>query len=210
MNKPVISLLLLVGLVSATSAQESLAERARKAKGSAAAQVTSGHFKNGDYINERLGFIFTRVAGWDVLNRGQINMNQAMGREALGLKSGVDSEGTEFMAHDGQGQNVILTIRKIPADADVAKFKPEFQAGLSKALPDPKFSDEPVSFGDSQHRFETFRVTYSAQGREIFQSCQTVFIDGYWVQWLVSSSSNEVLTETLKELRSHLSWQAAL
>ncbi len=115
--------LTLILTASIAMAQEpSLAEQAAAARAhsasAAAAPTVMGHTVAGDYHNEVLGFQIRHIPGWTSMSRGTMNVNEALGREALGLQAGVNqSAGRVFGMHDEEGDSVMVTIaryRKMP------------------------------------------------------------------------------------------------
>jgi hypothetical protein len=197
-------------ITTAALAQDSLADRARKVRGEATVpQRTMGRIQNRDYINDQLGITFTHIDGWEAISRGQINVNQAVGRTALGLGGRVTSEGHEFMFHDGNGQNIVLTIAPIPPGADRTNFGTALRTGIKQALPQAKISDETATLGDAQHQFQSFRITYNAVDRDIYQSSYAMLLGNYLVHFVITATSPEALTDTVNEAHKHLVWKPA-
>lgn len=209
MRKLLVPFLLCLVATSVVS-QESLAERARKARGeSAVPEKTMGRIVNRDYINDQLGFKFTHIDGWEAVSRGQINVNQAIGRTALGVGGRVSSQDQEFMFHDGNGQSIVLTIALVPPGADRSHFGEEIRKGFKLILPKAELSDEPATLGDAQHRFQAFRVTYEAMGTTIYQSSHAMILGNELVHFVITGRSPEALTNTIKQAQKHLVWKPA-
>jgi hypothetical protein len=203
-------LTLLLCLLATAVAQDSLADRARKVRGeSTVPQKSMGRIQNRDYINDQLGFTFTHIDGWETVTRGQINVNQALGRSALGLSGRVSSDAHEFMFNDGNGQNIVLSISPIPPGTDRATFGDEIRKALKIELPKAEVSDEPTTLGDAQHQFQTCRVTYEALGTQIYQSSHAMILGNYFVHFVITATSPEALTDTVREAQKHLIWKPA-
>src|SRR5437016_10930223 len=95
----------------------SLAEQAAAARRAApASNAALGRVVADRYINSLLGFEIQRLPGWTSLNRGEINVTEALGREAMRMRAGVDSarSGIVFMMHDGGGSSMNVSVRQVP------------------------------------------------------------------------------------------------
>jgi hypothetical protein len=167
-----------------------------------------GHVVGGDYKNEFFGFELRRLDGWESLSRGQMNVNEAIGREAIGLKAGVRAGNRVFAMQDGKGANVILSILPVPANSssEVANRKEIIQKALKSQLPNPKFTGEAVSLGDASHDFVTFRLAYTLQDKNIVQSSQSVLVKDHLVDLVITAQSHQQLSAVLKDLQERLSW----
>ncbi len=205
------TLILAVGI--ATAQEPSLAEQAAAARAhSAPTQATPtvlGHLVQGDYYNEVLGFQIRHIRGWTSMSRGSMNVDEALGREALGLQAGINqSANRAFGMHDEEGNNVMVTIVPMPAGAapDPAALKSAMANVLKAQIPSAEISDESLPLGDNLHRFAGLRATYTIANREIFQSLQVVVVNGYAVSIATTSLSAEQLRSLLNQLRGSLQW----
>jgi hypothetical protein len=168
-----------------------------------------GRVVGGDYKNEYFGFELRRLDGWDSISRGQMNVSEAIGRGAIGLKGGVQAGNRVFGMHDGQGASVIVSIQSLPANSssEVANRKQVIQLALKSQLPDPKFSEEAVSLSDPAHDFVAFRVAYTLEGRNIVQSSQSVLLKDHLLDLIITANSHEQLSEVLRDIQKRLIWK---
>ena len=168
-----------------------------------------GRVVGGDYKNEYFGFELRRLDGWESLSRGQMNVSEAIGRGAIGLKGGVQAGDRVFGMHDEQGASVFVAIRPVPANSssDVANRKELIQQALKSQLPDPKFSREVISLGNPSHDFVAFRVAYTLEGRNIVQSSQSVLLKDHLLDLVITANSHEQLSAVLRDVRSRLNWK---
>jgi hypothetical protein len=203
-------LLLFAALTAPAQQQPSLADRAAAAKAKPSETQAAGHVVGGDYRNEYLGLEIRRLPGWESIGRGEMNVSEAIGRAALGLKAGVqgDASGRVFGMHDQMGSSVILAIRAIPPEADLADFKPQMQAALKKELPSVRFSNEPVPLGDSAHPALAFRMQYTIEDQPILQSSQAIAVKGYLLVFTITAPP-ERLSDVLRELQKRIVWKEA-
>lgn len=172
-------------------------------------EQAAGHVIHGDYVNETLGFEVKHLAGWESMNRGEMNVNEAIGREAMGLKAGVDSHanGRVFGMHDGLGASVYLSIRKTPQpEPSLTDLKASLVAS-TKLLPNAHVTDEPTLVAGAARPSTGIRAEYTSQGQRIIQSSQIFVAHGYAVMVMVTSGDAKHLSSILTELRSNLIWR---
>lgn len=194
-------------LVAVSSGQESLADRAATARKGPAPTVTNeGRVVNGDYHNEVLGFRIKRLEGWQSVSRGQMNVNEAFGREALGLKAGITGTSRVYGMHDAQGSSLTVAIVKIPANVTVTQAYAMMRQALAASFPDPKFSKEPILLSTPGRSFEGFRVEYDVRGIHLVQCRQGVVMGDQVVDITVTAQSHEKLSEALRALKQNLVW----
>ena len=205
------TLILAVGI--ATAQEPSLAQQAAAARAHSPSTQTTptalGHIVQGDYYNEVLGFQIRHIRGWTSLSRGSMNVDEALGREALGLQAGINqSANRAFGMHDEEGNNVMVTIVPIPAGAtpDPSALKSAMVKVLKAQIPNAEISDESLLLGDNMHRFAGLHATYTIANQEIFQSLQVVVVNGYAVSIATTSLSAEQLQSLLNQLRASLQW----
>lgn len=201
---------LLPGAARAQS-QPSLAEQAAAARGASNASLdpqVAGHVVEGEYRNDYFGLQLKPLPGWETLNRGQMNVQEAMGRDLIGLKAGVDSNasGRVFGMHDGMGASVFLSIRAVPPGTDTSNLESKLQAGLKSELPEIHFSREPILLGDSSHRFDAFRASYVLKDVAIAQTLEYILCKGHLIALTVTAPTPEKLTAVLHDLQSRLQW----
>ena len=75
---------------SALAQEPSLAEQVAAAKSRSGHEQPTrvmGRTVAGDYQNGALGFQLRHIPGWTSMSRGMMNVDEAMGREALGLQA---------------------------------------------------------------------------------------------------------------------------
>ena len=204
----------------AVAQEPSLAEQAAAARkhaspavaGTVVAGTVMGHIVVEDYYNEVLGFQIRHIPGWTSMSRGTMNVNEAIGREALGLQAGItQAENRVFGMHDELGSNVMVAIVPVPAGTtlDTAALRAEVTTGLKAQLPNMEISNEPLLLGDSTHRFTGLRGTCAVMNREVFQSLQVVVLNGYAVTITATTTSAEQLQSLLTQLRTLLRWTQA-
>jgi len=204
----------LIFAASLAVAQEpSLAEQASAARShsasTAVAPTAMGHTVAGDYHNEILGFQIRHIAGWTSMSRGTMNVDEALGREALGLQAGLNQTVSRvFGMHDEEGNSVMVTMVPAPAGANVnlAAMKTVLSQMLKAQIPGAEIADEPMLLGDDAHPFTGVRATYTVANREIYQSLQIVFLNGYGVSIATTAISAEQLHSLLTQLRGSLQW----
>ena len=196
----------------AVAQEPSLAEQAaaaRKHANPAVAATVMGHIVAEDYYNEVLGFQIRHIPGWTSMSRGTMNVNEAIGRDALGLQAGItQADNRAFGMHDELGSNVMVAIVPVPAGTilDTSALKAEVTTGLKAQLPGMEIGNEPQLLGDSTHRFIGLRGTCTVMNREVFQSLQVVVLNGYAVTLTTTTTSAEQLQSLLTQLRGSLRW----
>lgn len=203
-----IYLLMLVQAANAqgtSAAEESVAARAVP---SSLDQNVVGHTVGGDYRNEYLGIEIRHIPGWTSMSRGMMNVNEAVGRDALGMKAGNHSGNRVFGMRDEAGSSVIVTIVRIPSDAetDSASLKSHLAKMTKSQLPTAQVADEATLLDDSAHHFAALRVYYSAANKEIFQSLQMLPLDGYALSLTLTAPSAKQLQEIIQQVQSRLQW----
>lgn len=204
----------LIFVASIAMAQDpSLAEQAAAARAhsasTAVAPTVMGHIVAGDYHNEILGFQIRHIPGWTSMSRGTMNVDEALGREALGLQPGLNQAVSRvFGMHDEEGNSVMVTMVPAPAGTDVnlATMNTVLSKILKTQIPNAEIADEPILLGDDAHPFTGVRATYTVANREIYQSLQIVFVNGYGVSIATTATSVEQLHSLLTQLRGSLRW----
>jgi hypothetical protein len=187
------------------------AARARDANPPALDQRVAGRVVDGVYRNEFLGFEVRPLPQWESMSRGQMNVQEAIGREAVGLKAGVDPQATGrvFGMHDGLGQSVFVSIKPVPSGPPPADLNARLEGAMKAQFPGIQFSREPVLLGDTSHRFDGFRAMYALHGQNIFQSFEyTLSPKGYMVSLVLTAPTAEKLTELLRQVQPRLVWIA--
>lgn len=189
-------------------AEQAAAARAHSAS-TAVAPTVMGHTVAGDYHNEILGFQIRHIPGWTSMSRGTMNVDEALGREALGLQAGLNQAVNRvFGMHDEEGNSVMVTMVPAPGgtNVDLAAMKTELSKMLKTQIPTAEIGEEPILLGDSAHVFTGVRATYTVANREIYQSLQMVFLNGYGVSIATTATSAEQLHSLLTQLRGSLQW----
>lgn len=204
---------LLPGAARAQS-QPSLAEQAAAARRQPATPVDSqaaGHVVMGEYRNEFFGFTLKPPPGWEALSRGQMNVDEAIGRDAAGLKAGIngDESGRVFGMHDAAGSSVFLAIKAVPAGADTSNLEGKLQQGLRSEMPEIRFGREPILLGDGGHRFAAFRIAYVLKDQPINQTLEYLLFKGHLIAMTVTAPTPEKLTAVLRDLQTRLLWTGA-
>lgn len=76
-------------------------------------EEVAGRVVENVYQNDFFGLTIKPLPGWEMLNRGQLNVNEAIGRQATGMPAGISGQqsGRVFGMHDAAGSSVILSIR---------------------------------------------------------------------------------------------------
>lgn len=193
-------------------AQEpSMAEQAAAARHQRGARLDAeqaGHVAGGDYVNQYFGFTIRRLPRWESLGRGEMNVNEAFGRAAMGLPAGIEGEsaGRVFGMHDGEGSSVFLAIRRLPPGTDVSGLRAKLQDAITKELPSLRCGNEPVALGDAAHTFAAFRCTNEIEGTVIYQAQQAIVLRDHLITITASAPSNEQLTAVLRQLRKNFVW----
>lgn len=206
--------LTLIFAASIAMAQEpSLAEQAAAARAHSASTAVGttvmGHTVAGDYHNEILGFEIRHIPGWTSVSRGTMNVDEALGREALGLQAGLNQAVSRvFGMHDEEGNSVMVTIVPTPGgeNADLPAVKALLSKMLKAQIPTAEIADEPILLGHNAHPFTGVRATYTVADREIYQSLQIVFVNGYGVSIATTAISAEQLQSLLTQVRGSLRW----
>ncbi|HEX6881333.1 MAG TPA: hypothetical protein VF135_13270 [Terriglobales bacterium] len=196
--------------------QPSLADQARALR-ETHAKATRTDFLGrtvGDiYRNDRFSFEIHRIPGWTSMDRGMMNVNEAVGREALGMRAGVsgDITGRVFGMQDERGSSLIVAINPVPGGTgsiDPELLKKVLAAQLKNSIPSAEFFDEPVVLGDSIHQFTALRLTQKVGEQTLYQSTQLIPLEGYVLNLTVSAPSAERLTQALQQLQPRLIWKA--
>ena len=190
-------------------AEQAAAARANSAPAQQAASAVMGHTVAGDYYNEVLGFQIHHIHGLTSMSRGTMNVDEALGREALGFQAGINQAANRaFGMHDEEGNNVVVTILPVPAGTatDPTTLKSGVAKLLKKQVPTAEIGDESVLLGGTAHKFAGIRGTYTLANQEIFQSLQFVFINGYAVSITATANSEGQLQSLLAQLRNAMRW----
>lgn len=202
-------------LCCASQGQEaSLADQAAAAKAHSHQQTDPdvfGYSAAGDYHNEFLGFGIRHIPGWTSMSRGMMNVDEALGREALGMQAGINqSTNRVFGMHDEAGTSVTVAIVQIPEGQEMEPAAAQAAlARVAKAqLPSPHIKDESVLLSDGSHRFSAVRVSYVIRDTAIFQSMQVVQLHGYAVSLTASARSEGELEGLLHQLQKSFEWES--
>ena len=192
--------------------ESSLAEQAAAARGRPASVVqpsVMGHTVAGDYYNEVLGFQIRHIPGWTSMSRGTMNVDEAIGREALGLQAGISQSAYRvFGMRDEDGDNVMVSIVPMPAGgtSDPAELKAGLTKVLKAGIPSSVISDETILLGDGEHRFTGIRATYSVADHELSHSLQIIHFRDYGICIGMTTVSAPKLQSLLGQLRSSFQW----
>ena len=199
-----------MSFTGAVAQQPSLAEHAAstRSSGNGLAPEKAGSVVGNDYRNPYFGFEIRHLPGWESQTRGELNVNEAIGREALGQGHGISDSGRAFGMHDGRGSNLVLSIRALPPGANLPlnRRNEVVQAALKKAFPDPKFTAEPVPLGDRTHFFAAFRMDYVVRDTHVYQSSQATILKGHLLDFTITSNSEVELTDVLRKLQAGVKW----
>lgn len=166
----------------------------------------AGHVVNGNYRNELLGLQVQKLPDWQAMSRGEMNVKEAEGREQMGVKGAVHSGQRVYGMNDLRGASLFISVAPLPAGADTRNLKAQLVTPLKSQLPDPQFSDEPVTLADPAHPFVGFRVAYKVNDKLIFQSQQAMVKDGHLVAFVLTANSPDDLTAIWQDLKSKISW----
>ena len=202
---------LLVLVLTVNAQDPSLAEKA-SATGAAPNSLDPtvvGHTLGGDYHNEYFDFEIRHIPGWTTISRGMLSVNEAAGRDALGMKAGANRSGNRvFGMHDEAGGSVILEVFRIPvgAETDSASLKSRLVRMTKAQFPNAHVADETVLLDDSDHHFTALRVNFSAANKEMFRSLQLLPLEGYELSLTITAPSAERLQEVIQQLQSRLQW----
>jgi len=202
---------LLIVVLAANAQETSVADQASAARvaPNSLDENVVGHTVGGDYHNKYLGFEIRHIPGWTSMSRGMMNVNEAVGRDAFGMKPGANHSGNRvFGMHDEAGSNVIVLIARIPGgeDTDASSVNPRLVRMTKAQLPNAQVADETVLLDDSSHHFIALRVNYTAANREMFQSLQVLPLEGYALSLTITAPSAEHLQEVIQQLQSRLHW----
>lgn len=204
---------ILVFAASIANAQEpSLAEQAAAARAARSASVSTpaagARVARGDYYNEALGLHIRRIPGWTSMSVGEMNVDEAIGRQVLGLQPGMSpSLNRVFGLHDEEGSNVQVMIVPMPgATSDPVAVKAMLKAMFQADIPGARVVDEPILLGDDAHRFVGLRGTHTIANREITQSLQMVIVQGHAIAITATALSAEKIDSLLPQLRAAISW----
>lgn len=168
----------------------------------------AGRIFRGNYLNEFFGFEVKPIAGWDLLSRGQMNVSEAFGREAMGMKLGIHNKARVFGMHDGMGTNTFMAIVPLPPDATDAAMRDQKLVEVAKRdLPDAQITKETVYLTDGSHTFTGFRIQYALQGQTFFQSLQSTELKGHLLAFTTTASSAQKLSATLADLKKAITWK---
>ncbi len=206
---------LLVGAAVAQN-QPSLAEQAAAARGNKPANSldpkVAGQVVGSEYRNDFFGFELKSLPGWELLNRGQMNVDEAIVRDIAGLKLGLDSDSSArvFGMHDGAGSSVILAIQAVPPSANPVTLENRMQQEMRSQLPQVRFLREAVLLGERSHRFDAFRFVYTLRSEPINQSLEFAFQERdakrYLIALVATAPTQEKLTALLHDLQGRLVW----
>jgi hypothetical protein len=93
-----------------------------------------GSTLGGDYHNGYFDFEIRHIPGWTTMSRGMLTVNEAVGRDALGVKAGRNrSRNRVFGMHDGGGQ------QRDPGDFSGSCWRRD---GLGKSEISPDSNDD--------------------------------------------------------------------
>ncbi len=205
-----IAISVLMAAAFCTAQESSLADQVAAAekqpKSVSLNSEAAGRVVNGDYQNTLLGLEVHRLPDWQSMSRGEMNVSEAEGREQMGMKGAVHSGHRVFGMHDLRGASLFVSVAPLPQGTDTRNLKEQLQAPLRMQLPDPQFSDEPVTLSDSSHPFVGFRVFYKLNEKPIYQSQQTLVKDGHVVAFVLTANSPEDLTAIWQDLKTKIVW----
>jgi len=181
---------------------------AQQAAGPSLTPEEAGKVIRGNYVNEFFGLEVKPIPDWELLGRGQMNVSEAFGREAMGLRLGEHNKSRVFGMHDGRGANTFLSIVAIPPDAkDINTRDQKLIEYAKRDLPNPKITSETVLLSDGPHVFTGFRVQYAIQGQTVFQSLQTTVWKDHVLGFTTTSDSPQALSATLASLKKAITWK---
>jgi hypothetical protein len=196
--------------VAAAAQQPSSSRPAAQAQRPALDPAVAGKIVRGDYSNDVIGLQLRRLDGWETMTRGEMNLNEAVGRAAMGQKGGIQSTYRVFGMHDGMGSSVYLSIVPIPTNQPAPTLA-EIQSGMARTarqqVPDGKVSNEPAPLATPAHPVAATRVEYVLQDHAIAQSAQSFLTAGFLVTLTVTSDSPEKLSTLLGQVKAALSWR---
>ena len=169
----------------------------------------AGRVLNGIYTNQVLGLEVKPIQDWAILGRGEMNVNEAFGREAMGLRLGGGSNKHRvFGMHDGRGSNTSMVIIPIPPEIkNMEDLDVKLIEYAKRDLPNPKVTKETVLLSSGPHVFTGFRVEYALQGRTIYQSVESTIFKDYLVSFTTTSTSPQNLSATLASLKKVITWK---
>lgn len=170
--------------------------------------AVKGAVINNDYVNEYFGFTIRPFAGWESMGPGQMNVNEAIGRDAMGLSAGIDgsASGRVFGMHDLRGTSVIVTVRPIPTGADVSNLGARMREAVTKEIPTLKCADESTTIGDAAHKFVAFRCTNTIADRVFYQDQQAVVARNHVIALTLTAPTEERLNALMRQLKTSLVW----
>jgi hypothetical protein len=206
-----LSMLLVAPMVAIAQEEPSLADRAaalRHANGKAIDPEVAGRVVRNDYVNDYFGLTIRHLNGWESLSAGQMNVNEAVGRDAMGLKAGVDSSsGRVFGMHDLLGSSVYVSVRPIPPGTDLSGLGAKLRTAVTKEVANLKCADEQATIGDANHHFVAFRCINHAADQEFYQGEQAIVVRGHLMVLTLTTPTQEKMTALVRQLRASLQWR---
>lgn len=208
----------LVCLIAATSAiasaqqEQSLAERAAAARHASSSVTLSpaatGYVTHDDYINDYFGLKIKHLPRWESLSAGQMNVTEALGREAMGLKAGITGSGSGrvFGMHDGTGSSLFVSVRPLPAGTDLSDLGVKLREAVTTQIPTLQCADERSVFSDRTHKFVAFRCVNHAQDRTFYQDQQAIVTREHLIMLTLTAPTQEQLSALVHQIRANVTW----
>ena len=167
-----------------------------------------GEVVDHEYRNDYFGFAMKAIPGWETLNRGQMNVNEAMVRDLFGLKAGVNAaaSGRVFGMHGPIGSSVFVGIQVPKPDTTPGNFGTELEHEIKAEIPQVRLLREPIVLGDSGRRFNALRIGYNFEGVPISQTIEYIFLKEHVVIVVATALGPEQLTAILHDLQPRFRW----
>lgn len=205
---PLTTFILISALFLTAPAQESLADRAAKARNAApTTPAVTGRIVNRVYQNDVLGLTVKPLDGWEVLGRGQMNVNEAFARGVLNLKGGVAGSAGRVYGMRGAGAGMVISVTKLDPDETVQGDFDLLKKNMRDTIPGVRFFPEVVNFTSPGHAFQTLRVEYDVQNVHMVQSFQGTTVGDQLVCFITTASSAGELTDTLRKIKLNIAWK---
>lgn len=197
---------LLLMATSIAGAQDSLADRAAKARQNSAGD--KGRIVNGDYQNDVLGFSILRLEGWDVLSRGQMNINEAFGRKLLGQKAGVSGGGRVYGLRSAAGETVTVAIEPLSPGQTIEDVFRTLRSDLKERFPKTRFANESHVLSAPGHPFHALRAEHDlTETIHAVYSFQGTVVGNLMIEVTVAAPTQEKVTAVLRLLKKNFLWR---